>query len=53
VTDGVRWTFVMRGQFTRAGFVAQSQKTTDAIMKWHSMRSCAVVANLFGTRLAP
>jgi len=53
VTDGVRWTFVMRGQFTRAGFVAQSQKTTDAILKWHSMRSCAVVANLVGTRLSP
>lgn len=52
-TDGVRWTFVMRGQFTRDGFIAQSQKTTDAIVKWHAMRSCAVVADLVGTRLRP
>jgi hypothetical protein len=52
-TDGVRWTFVMRGQFTPDGFIAQSQKTTDAIVKWHAMRSCAVVADLVGTRLRP
>lgn len=52
-TDGVRWTFVMRGRFTSTGFVAQSQKTTEAIMKWHDTRSCAVVAELVGTRVAP
>jgi hypothetical protein len=52
-TNGVRWTFVMRGQFTRDGFIAQSQKTTDAIVKWHATRSCAVVADLVGTRLRP
>ncbi len=52
-TDGVRWTFVMRGRFTHDGFIAQSQKTTDAIVKWHAMRSCAVVADLVGTRVRP
>ena len=51
VTDGVRWSFTMQGRFSATGFRAQAQKRTDAIVRWHVSRSCAVVAELSGTRL--
>ncbi len=52
ITDGVHWTFTMQGRFTATGFTAQSQKFTDALMRWHVSRTCAVVAELTGTRLS-
>lgn len=51
-TDGVRWTFSMYGRFTADGFTASSRKTTEAIIAWHKSRSCSVVAELTGHRLA-
>jgi hypothetical protein len=51
VTDGVRWTFTMAGRFSRDGFVAQTQKTTDAVLAWHKSRTCSVVATVNGTRV--
>ncbi len=51
-TDGVRWTFSMAGRFTADGFTASSRKTTEAIIAWHKSRSCSVVAELTGLRLA-
>lgn len=53
VTNGVRWTFSMQGQFTETGFAAEAIKTTDATLAWHKQRSCAVVAELTGRRLPP
>ena len=51
VTDGVRWTFTMSGRFTATGFSAQVQKTTDETLAWHKERSCAVIAEVTGTRI--
>lgn len=51
-TNGVRWTFTMAGRFSRTGFSAEAIKTTSAVLGWHKSRSCAVIADLTGTRLA-
>jgi len=52
LTNGVRWTFAMSGRFTRTGFFAEAVKTTSATLGWHRERSCAIIADLTGTRLA-
>lgn len=50
-TDGVTWNFRMRGQFTGNGFTAETNTSTDAILRWGRTQSCTTVATLAGERL--
>ncbi len=50
-TDGVTWTFQMRGQFTQTGFSAETNTNTAAIIRWGHTQSCTTVAQLVGERL--
>lgn len=50
-TDGVRWTFRMRGQFTPGGFTGQSETETFAVIRWGRTQSCIAIADIVATRL--
>lgn len=50
-TDGVTWNFRMRGQFTAHGFTAETNTSTEAILRWGRTQSCTTVATLAGERL--
>lgn len=52
-TNGVRWTFRMRGRFTPGGFEAQSRVETWAILRWGSDQLCVTVTDLVGNRIEP
>lgn len=50
-TNGVRWTFRMRGQFTPDGFTGQSETETFAVIRWGRTQSCIALADIVATRL--
>ena len=51
VRDGVHYWFRMTGQFDRAGFRAETESATDAVLKYGSVQRCHVTASLDATRL--
>ncbi len=50
-TDGVTWTFRMRGRFTSSGFTAETSTNTEAILRWGRTQVCTTVAQLDAERI--
>jgi hypothetical protein len=51
VRDGVHYWFRMTGQFDAAGFRAEAESATDAVLKFGSVQRCRVTAALDARRL--
>jgi hypothetical protein len=49
--EGVAWVFNMRGRFTAGGFIAETNTSTEAILRWGRTQNCTTVAELVGERL--
>jgi hypothetical protein len=51
VRDGVHYWFRMTGRFDGAGFRAETESATDAVLKYGSVQRCRVTATLEARRL--
>jgi hypothetical protein len=49
--DGIHYSFRMSGRFTVGGFRAESESTTESVVRYRESQSCRFVAALTGTRL--